>query len=1381
MADKSIEEKTRQIASQRVESGKEFQQMQAAQNQLMEIQAARQQNLRENKLESDSLAQQNQILAQAAQVGMMSQGAGQMRVNPATQNVMNRYGMARPMTTTTSKQSHSQVVTKQNVTIHNNTTNITNNVPANVGGPIQGRPVQFQQPTPQQQNNDGGMAKFKSWMNQTFNKQEENRQKREREYQRRELSLTKSANKMMRKLEDFSRDITKKLDPRNVGKNMGSQLKTILRLLGLGILVKNFKKVLDWLAGAQDKVENEYIPNIKNFFSWVRGEEGSNKPSFITKMQETLRGLFVGRNFGGDPDLKKAFDEGGLLGGFGAVIKKSTRQFFDNFRDELAKRWELARHLDKPDWSDREHLVSNAIDYIGKLISVLAGGEDAFNAVRGKEIEHRAEQNMKNAYLNSGGISQSAGSTYFDNGGGELYAEGKAGAGTGHRSSTVWKGEQYKDTSYGILAYGPGYGAHGYAEIGKDNRVARPNSAVKYSEVAPSALERGGKELASNFTPVIGDNGQYMIDSDGNYVTKEQTTLLGSLSQMSVISQMWNNAKQGKIDTAGMLIGLSRMNGAIQRDGQVMVDWDDIRGIVGNDAAVKLLSTGKVKLRKYYLIKRPKTLKELGAGKELAEEAAMNNIVKAVVFKATGLNKVEIWGRAAVGAGAGAAAGSAFAGVGAGPGAIVGGSLGWASGYIDTNPSLVAVKEACMLNAKTKGLNLYIYDLIPAETTNALALAKAQYGDETHIVYINGDTKYPAMYVLAVLTTQVWQDILKTITGTDDMSLVGYGQGKEAFESAVEAGMKNVVRKGTKIDEKNSNFVTDKYGAGQSAEEIVAQYQEQRQRNRDLEEGRNTGYAGYESRTGTLSLDGTTTIGSTTTSTGFAFDPSVYTAEGGGNEASAIMEQAAATQAAISAETRNNSVEIIPPENNGTQQGWSGGNWQFNGGNFTSSFQQTSSTPGSGVLLDRSNPTVTGSTSSAPMPSDPSTATEGWGAIRGAKGAGGNSSLVNIFMGSPFYGSRSSKVTKITIHHMAGPLSIEDCGKIFQRVSPEPRNASSNYGVGSDGRVGMYVIEDCRAWTSSSSRNDNQAVTIEVANSAVGNPWPISDAAYQKLIILCADICWRRGIERLEYTGTPEGSLTIHSMFANTECPGPTLRQLITSHQLENDVNSLLANPEFQTCVRMGQTFNMPPGGSGMPSEYDGDAGKDPSAKFRDLLNKAKTIVKDAIGGLVHEVPARVSATAARIGEGLEYDAAIHGGLANYDYGVRPRSSAEEAIYSRYMGSSGIPTVPTKIMGRNRKEWWAGMFDENGNLKSEETEGIPEELKTALTNIETELKKGNEMSELDLELAANSLDNAMQYNAGQTARDRRLINALTTGTPQSASSISDIYDEGVQQ
>lgn len=134
-------------------------------------------------------------------------------------------------------------------------------------------------------------------------------------------------------------------------------------------------------------------------------------------------------------------------------------------------------------------------------------------------------------------------------------------------------------------------------------------------------------------------------------------------------------------------------------------------------------------------------------------------------------------------------------------------------------------------------------------------------------------------------------------------------------------------------------------------------------------------------------------------------------------------------------------------------------------------------------------------------------------------------------------GRRGYKVCKITPHHMAGKLSAKRCGELFQNPN---RQASSNYGIGYDGEIACYVDEENRAWTSSNRVNDCQAITIEVANSANGNPWPISDAAWNSLVKLCVDICRRYGF-RLEYDGTPNGSLTRHDMFANTNCPGQTL------------------------------------------------------------------------------------------------------------------------------------------------------------------------------------------------------------------------------------------------
>ncbi|MCI8948938.1 MAG: N-acetylmuramoyl-L-alanine amidase [Lachnospiraceae bacterium] len=134
---------------------------------------------------------------------------------------------------------------------------------------------------------------------------------------------------------------------------------------------------------------------------------------------------------------------------------------------------------------------------------------------------------------------------------------------------------------------------------------------------------------------------------------------------------------------------------------------------------------------------------------------------------------------------------------------------------------------------------------------------------------------------------------------------------------------------------------------------------------------------------------------------------------------------------------------------------------------------------------------------------------------------------------------RNSKITKITVHHMAGDLSLEALGESFSRAD---RKASANYAIDSSGQVALYVEECNRAWTSSSRDNDHQAVTVEVANDEMGGEWHVSDASYEMLVELCVDICRRNHIRELIYTGDETGNLTIHKMFSNqTECPGPYL------------------------------------------------------------------------------------------------------------------------------------------------------------------------------------------------------------------------------------------------
>ena len=164
-----------------------------------------------------------------------------------------------------------------------------------------------------------------------------------------------------------------------------------------------------------------------------------------------------------------------------------------------------------------------------------------------------------------------------------------------------------------------------------------------------------------------------------------------------------------------------------------------------------------------------------------------------------------------------------------------------------------------------------------------------------------------------------------------------------------------------------------------------------------------------------------------------------------------------------------------------------------------------------------------------------------------------NSSLVSYTKKSPNYSARTAPISKITIHHMAGDYSLQSVGNSFANPN---RQASSNYGIDSNGNIALYVDESCRAWTSSNKANDNIAVTIEVANCSGSPEWRVSDAAYSALIELCADICKRNGIKQLNYTGGATGNLTRHNMFANTSCPGKYLQDRFP--QIAQEVNKRL-------------------------------------------------------------------------------------------------------------------------------------------------------------------------------------------------------------------------------
>lgn len=149
-----------------------------------------------------------------------------------------------------------------------------------------------------------------------------------------------------------------------------------------------------------------------------------------------------------------------------------------------------------------------------------------------------------------------------------------------------------------------------------------------------------------------------------------------------------------------------------------------------------------------------------------------------------------------------------------------------------------------------------------------------------------------------------------------------------------------------------------------------------------------------------------------------------------------------------------------------------------------------------------------------------------------------NSSLINIKVPadpSNYSKGRSGrKIEKIAIHHMAGVLSAKACGAIFQRKN---RKASSNYGIGKDAEVGLYVDECNTSYCNSNWDSNCKSVTIETSNSSYGGNWSVSDKVLDKLIKLVADIAKRNNLGKL----IKGKNVVWHSMYAKTICPGPYL------------------------------------------------------------------------------------------------------------------------------------------------------------------------------------------------------------------------------------------------
>lgn len=197
-----------------------------------------------------------------------------------------------------------------------------------------------------------------------------------------------------------------------------------------------------------------------------------------------------------------------------------------------------------------------------------------------------------------------------------------------------------------------------------------------------------------------------------------------------------------------------------------------------------------------------------------------------------------------------------------------------------------------------------------------------------------------------------------------------------------------------------------------------------------------------------------------------------------------------------------------------------------------------------------------------------------------------NSSLVSYTKLSPNHsGQRTHSIDRITPHCVVGQCSVETLGNIFY---PTSRQASCQYGIGSDGRVGMYVEEKNRSWCSSSNANDQRAITIECASDTT-EPYAMNSKVYDTLIKLCVDICKRNGKKKLIWLGDKDKTLnyspksdemviTVHRWFANKSCPGnwlyARLGDLATKVTAQLGDTTTTPAPTTSTLYRVRKTWS---------------------------------------------------------------------------------------------------------------------------------------------------------------------------------------------------------------
>lgn len=125
-------------------------------------------------------------------------------------------------------------------------------------------------------------------------------------------------------------------------------------------------------------------------------------------------------------------------------------------------------------------------------------------------------------------------------------------------------------------------------------------------------------------------------------------------------------------------------------------------------------------------------------------------------------------------------------------------------------------------------------------------------------------------------------------------------------------------------------------------------------------------------------------------------------------------------------------------------------------------------------------------------------------------------------------GRQGRGITGVTVHHMAGDLTVGQCFDLWSRSG-----TSAHYAVQADGTIGQLVDDADTAWACGNWEANLATISVEHANDG-SNPWTVGEKTLDAGAHLVAALCRCYGL------GRPRWLVNVfpHRHWSATACPG---------------------------------------------------------------------------------------------------------------------------------------------------------------------------------------------------------------------------------------------------